>query len=306
MAAAALAVLIALLGLSTGGESTTAEDLSESRVLADKILHNASFLVSPSRTDSIPQTTSTALAVTDGRVVYHGDLETALKLYGGLSTELLDLGGSFVVPGFIDSHVHWLDGGLQLALLSLRGARSLEEFREAVRLAAAGAKEGEWILGTGWNENKWEQPPTEARSCSVTTDEARGSQECASCSAASCSASRGPAPQPHRSWIDDITPKNPVLLMRVDGHVALANSAALAAAGLPGVKPDPERGEVVRDAEGAITGLLREGAIGLVSQNVPPPTRAQRLEGLKRAQEEALRLGITSVVDFGRQALDAA
>ncbi|KAL4600641.1 hypothetical protein ACB092_11G213200 [Castanea dentata] len=187
------------------------------------------------------------------------DLELAAD-----GTEELDLGGKVVVPGFIDSHVHLIYAGLQMARVELHGINKKDEFVRKIKEAVRNAKEGSWILGGGWNNDLW------------------GGE------------------LPLASWIDDITPYNPVWLNRMDGHMGLANSVALKLSGISNLTKDPEGGTIVRTVDGEPTGLLIDSAMKLLLPYIPEDTVNERREALVGATNHALMRGVTTVVDFGR------
>jgi hypothetical protein len=167
-----------------------------------------------------------------------------------------------VLPGFNDAHVHFVDGGTQLDNVDLRDADSQQEF--ARRIAArAKTKPGEWILGGDWDDQRWTPPEL-----------------------------------PARALIDDVTSGTPVFVSRYDGHMALANAAALGRAGVTERTPDPAGGVIVRDARGMPTGVLKDAAMNLVSRVIPNKTAEERLRAVKRAMEHAASLGVTSVQDM--------
>ncbi|XP_075502001.1 protein LONG AFTER FAR-RED 3 isoform X2 [Primulina tabacum] len=181
----------------------------------------------------------------------------------GLKTRTLNLEGKVVLPGFIDSHVHLIFGGLQMARVELRGVNK-RDFVNKIKEALSNMQRGSWLLGGGWNNDLWggELPMT--------------------------------------SWIDDITPHNPVWLTRMDGHMGLANSLALKIAGISNSTLDPDGGAVIRKSFGEPTGLLIDSAMKLVLSCIPEVSTVERREALLRASNYALMRGVTTVVDFGR------
>ncbi|GBF91437.1 hypothetical protein Rsub_04177 [Raphidocelis subcapitata] len=182
----------------------------------------------------------------------------------GHGEEVVDLGGAFVMPGIVDSHTHFIPAGLSLSAVDLRRAASREEFERAVAAAAERLGPDEWLLGGFWDDNLW------------------GGE------------------LPDASWLDAASAGRPALLQRMDSHMALANTAALARAGVDASTPDPPDGAVDRGPGGAPTGVLREGAMRLVSRAVPPPSAGARRAAALAAAAYALERGVTSVVDFGR------
>ncbi|XP_027355187.1 protein LONG AFTER FAR-RED 3-like isoform X2 [Abrus precatorius] len=203
------------------------------------------------------------MAVGNGRVVRVGNHSFVQEL-AGCGTQVLDLGGKVVVPGFIDSHVHFIDGGLQMMQVKLRGVNKKEEFIRRIKDAAQSTKQGSWILGGGWNNDLWG------------------------------------GDLPAASWIDDVTPNNPVWLSRVDGHMGLANSVALMLAGITNLTNDPSGGTIMRNSNGEPTGLLIDSARTLVTSQIPEDSVDDRREALHRASNLALTRGVTTVVDMGR------
>ena len=199
-----------------------------------------------------------AVAVAGDTVAAVGDSAEIADLLGP-ETRILANGDGLVTPGFMDGHLHFLDGGFQLASVDLRPANAKGEFIERVAGFASERKPGEWIVGGDWDHERW--PGT---------------------------------PLPSRDWIDSVTPDNPVLLYRLDGHMALANSAALRLAGVDRNTRDIPGGVIVRDRSGEPTGVLKDEAMGPVQAVIPAPTEAQRDAALKRALEHAAARGVTA------------
>ncbi|KAK9805273.1 hypothetical protein WJX72_010387 [[Myrmecia] bisecta] len=189
---------------------------------------------------------------------------TSLRLWlFGAPPTAVNLRGKFVVPGFIDSHVHLIQGGYSLSRVYMEGVTTKEGFVAAVKEAADAAPPGSWILGGIWGEQNW------------------GGE------------------LPHRSWIDSVSPHHPVLLTRMCGHMALANSRALEAAGIGRGAADPDGGQIKKDASGEPTGILTETAMKLVAQLLPKPTAAEDMVALQNAARYLLSKGITTVHDMG-------
>jgi predicted amidohydrolase YtcJ len=178
-------------------------------------------------------------------------------------TELIDAGGRLVVPGFIDTHVHFVDGGFRLSSVQLRDAKTREEFVSRIREFAATVPEGTWIVGGDWDHTHW------------------GGE------------------LPTREWIDAATPKHPVWINRLDGHMSLANSLALRAAGVTKSTPEVAGGEIVRDARGEPAGVLKDNAMGLVEKVVPQPSAAMADRALQAAMKYVNERGVTSVHNMG-------
>jgi len=220
---------------------------------------------------------ATALAARDGRIVAVGGDEEIGALVGP-ATRVLDLGGQLAVPGLIEGHGHFAGIGRAARILKLGRYATWDEIVAAVGEAAAAARPGEWILGRGWHQEKWREVPT---------DTVEGFPVHAALSAAA--------------------PRNPVLLGHASGHAAIVNAAALAAAGIDRTTADPPGGQILHDAAGEPTGLLRETAADL-AQTAYVRDRARRpreevdadlRRDLEAADREVLAKGITSFHDAG-------
>ena len=202
-----------------------------------------------------------ALAVRNGRILAVGSNDEIRGLKGS-QTNVVDLRGHFVMPGFNDAHVHLSSGGFEKMNVNLVGSTSLLEMQHRIGLKVNKAAPGEWIVGEGWDHTLW---PGQAL--------------------------------PTRQDIDLMTNGHPAILVRVDGHIAVANTAALQAADVTGKTEAPQGGKIDLDAKGEPTGILREGAQQAVFAKVPPPTQAQRREAAELALSNAARWGITSAQD---------
>ena len=228
--------------------------------VADAIYFHGNILTGVDLEGPHPQRVS-AIAVGHREILAAGQDVAILAQYKGPQTQMFDLRGAFVMPGFNDAHTH-LGMGAKIELsVDLIGVKSLAEMQERIRTAAAKAAPGQWLSGGGWDHTLWAS---------------RKLPDCAD--------------------IDAAAGGHPAIFTRVDGHIAVADAAALQAAGITGHTPDPPGGEIDRDANGAPTGILRETAQGLV--HVPPPSMAQRRKGLERVIEDAISHGITSVQDL--------
>lgn len=200
-----------------------------------------------------------SVAVAGGRVLFVGARAEADTLKGP-GTEVIDLAGAALYPGFVDSHAHLLGIGMRELTLNLEGVSSIEELADIIAANAAEARPGETIYGRGWIETGW----PEARF-------------------------------PARDDLDPVSPDNPVVLYRADGHAALANSAALAAAGIDAGTPDPEGGRIDRDPAGRATGMLIDNAMTLVGGLIVAPDAAQREEAYRIGGEVYTAYGWTGV-----------
>jgi hypothetical protein len=203
-----------------------------------------------------------ALAVSHGKIIAVGSNADVEKLKGP-NTRVVDLGGHFVMPGFNDAHVHLSSAGFEKLNVDLVGSKSLDEMRQRIATRVKSAAPGEWIKGEGWDHTLWAEQKT-----------------------------------PMRQDIDSVTADHPAIFTRVDGHIAVANTAALKAAGITAQTPAPQGGKIDHDEKGEPTGILRETAMGLVQSKIPAPSPAQRRKALELALEDAARSGITSAQDF--------
>ncbi len=207
-----------------------------------------------------PPFTAQAVAISDDRILDVGTNDQILRL-ARRDTKILRLGGRLVVPGCIDSHVHFIAGGFQLLRLNLKNARTETEFVRLIAERAKSVASGQWLQGGGWDEQAWPSRKL-----------------------------------PTRWEIDAVTPGIPVFLNRYDDHMALANSLALRLAGITRDTKEPPGGVIVRDpASGEPTGLVKDAAMDLVTSVIPPPTEAEMEGALRAALKEASRLGVTSV-----------
>ena len=202
-----------------------------------------------------------AIAVQGDRILATGKSADLMK-HKGPATQIIDLSGHFVMPGFNDAHTHLAEGGFQKLQVDLKGTRTLEEFRQRIREKAEQAKPGEWILGGGWDHTLW------------------------------------PVKQLPSRWdLDEVTTTNPVYLMRVDGHIAVANTKALQLASITVASKDPAGGKIDRLDTGEPSGILRETAKAAVTAVIPHPGHADRRKAVEIALQEAARFGVTSAQD---------
>jgi len=202
-----------------------------------------------------------AVAVAGDEIIAVGAADEIAPLIMA-QTEVIDATGGMLVPGFIDTHVHFLAGGSAIASVQLRDAQTPEEFVERIAAFAATAAPGEWITGGAWDHTNW------------------GGE------------------LPRRDWVDAVTPDNPVWIYRLDGHMALANSRALDLAGADADTPDVAGGEIVRDADGRLTGILKDNAMLLVQKVIPAPTERQLDTYLDAAMRYVAEHGVTTVHDM--------
>jgi predicted amidohydrolase YtcJ len=203
-----------------------------------------------------------ALAVRNGIISAVGSSQSIEKRKGP-GTTIIDGHGRRVVPGFNDAHVHFYSGGASLAGVQLRDAKSTSEFRDRIAAFAKGRPKGEWILGGNWDHENWK-----------------------------------PAELPAHQLIDAVTPDNPVFVNRLDGHMALANAAAMKRGGINKSTRDVPGGVIVRDAAGDPTGIFKDAAQSLIERVIPAPAAQQIVNAIRAAQRYAVSNGVTSVQDM--------
>jgi hypothetical protein len=207
---------------------------------------------------------SEALAVVGERILAVGTRDEIMKLKGP-ETKIVDLDSHFVMPGFNDAHMHLATAGLEKMNVNLVGVKTLDEFRERVRAQVEKAAPGEWIVGGGWDETLW---PVKVL--------------------------------PTRWDLDEVSQSHPVFLMRVDEHMAVANTRALQLASVTVASRDPERGKIDRDDAGTPNGILREKAHLLVQAVIPKPTHEKRRQAIESALADLASHGITSAQDYSQ------
>ena len=239
---------------------------------ADLILRNGKIV-----TMNPAAPTAQAIAIRGGRIVAVGG-EADISKQAGPGTRLIDLHGMLAIPGFIEGHGHFTGVGEFRMGLDLREARTWDDIVAQVGRAAKQAQPGEWIIGRGFHQSKWTKPPE---------PNVEGF--------------------PLHASLDQVSPNNPVLLSHASGHAAFVNGKAMEAAGITGKTPDPPGGEILKDAKGAPTGLLRERAQGLASRAhsewesrlTPAQRQAQKRKAIDLAVNESIAKGITTFEDAG-------
>jgi predicted amidohydrolase YtcJ len=205
---------------------------------------------------------ASSVAVWQNKIIAVGtDADT--KPLIGPKTRVIDAGGKLVIPGFNDAHVHFLETGFQLSSVNLRNAASPEEFARILKEFAAKTPKGRWIQGGRWDHENWK-----------------------------------PADLPTRLLIDAVTPDHPVFISRLDGHMALANTAAMRLAGVTKDTKDVAGGVIVRDAAGEPTGIFKDAAMDLIRRVIPDASAEEKLEMAQAASDHAASLGVTSVQDM--------
>lgn len=218
-----------------------------------------------------------AVAIRDGYIQAVGS-DAEIRALAGAETEIIELDGRVVIPGFIEGHGHFLGLGDARMILDLQAATAFEQIIDQVAKAVASAEPGQWILGRGWHQERW-QPAPEVAYDGV----------------------------PSHQALSAISPDNPVLLTHASGHASFANASALALAGIDAETPDPEGGTIIRDDNGQPTGFLRQSAQLPVRQALSDSQRsmsetdrqAHFMRQVELAAEDALRHGITSFHDQG-------
>ncbi len=202
-----------------------------------------------------------AVAVDQGVIVAVGSKDAVFNRYR--AKEIHDLKGAHVYPGFIDAHAHFVGFALQLREVSLYGCRSIAAVLERLKEWHKKHPKAKWIIGRGWDHTLWNPPKL-----------------------------------PHRKTLDSLFPNIPVFLVRVDGHAAWVNSKALRTAGITS-ETTIQGGRLIKDAQGALTGVLIDNAIELVRKHIPPPTKEELAQALIEAQDSLFAEGLTTVCDAG-------
>jgi predicted amidohydrolase YtcJ len=223
---------------------------------ADLVIINGRLFSSPST-----GVRAEALAVVGDRIGFVG-ADNDIKDWVGKRTQVVNARGNTVLPGFIDSHVHFSTGGRALSDVQLRNASTPDEFVRRIAEYAQKIPKGEWLCGGRWNHELW-----------------------------------AGSPLPRKEWIDSDTPHNPILVSRYDGHMCLANSIALKLAGITRETISPPGGSIEKDTDGEPTGILKDEAIILVQRIIPEPSTEQLTRSIKAALLEARRFGVTGIHD---------
>src|SRR5215471_6481714 len=204
-----------------------------------------------------------AVAVKGDKIVFVGS-DAEVQSYIGPNTRVLDLKGATVLPGLTDSHYHFMGVGARELSFNLEGTKSLGDLLAKVKERVASAKPGEWIVGRGWIETFWNPPVF-----------------------------------PTRADLDKVSPNNPVILGRADGHASVVNSAALKLAGIDRNTPNPFSGEISKDKNGEPNGMLLDHAQGLVRDRVPRQTAPEPERAALAADQRSLMLGWCEIQDPG-------
>lgn len=240
---------------------------SENMILADSVYHNG-IIYTVDETNLVVE----SVAIKDGEIIYTGDY-SLVQSYIGDSTKIIDLEGKTMTPGFIESHGHLMGLGHSELNLNLMGIKNYDEMVELVKEAVAKAEPGEWILGRGWHQSKWDKEPDVI---------VKGFQT--------------------HEQLSEVSPNNPVYLRHASGHAGFANAKAMEIAGLnqlaiEGNIPKIEGGEVITDEYGNPTGIFSERAASLIYKYIPEEDEERNNTALELAIKACQRNGITSFHD---------
>src|SRR6266436_16911 len=205
-----------------------------------------------------------AIAVRGDKIIAVGDRKQGEALRGP-ATKVIDAGQRLLLPGFTDCHIHFMDGSLGLTRVDLNGAATGAEIQKRVKAYADTHPQEPWIQGMGWAYPTFK-----------------------------------PSGLPDKKILDDVVVDRPIYLVAFDGHSSWANSKALAMAGIDRNTPDPPNGKIVRDEKGEATGALKESAGDLIDAKIPKPTRAERLDALRKGIHEANKAGLVGVPSAGQ------
>ncbi len=210
-----------------------------------------------------PEQPKAEAVVVDGeKIIYVGSTSEAKKLLNP-NSEVVDLKGKFMMPGFIDDHTHFVSGGYYLQGIDLRPAKSTQQFKDILKKYVESHK-GKWITGGNWDHEQWETKDL-----------------------------------PTKEMVDSFSPNTPIFVDRFDGHMALANSYVLKLAGITKDTPNPEGGLIVKDPNtGEPTGVLKDNAMQLIYPLIPDHTEEENISAALTALEEAKKHGITSIQDI--------
>ncbi|MGH2553946.1 MAG: amidohydrolase [Chitinophagaceae bacterium] len=222
---------------------------------ADKIYFNAKIWTGDGEYKD-----ANAIVIKDNKIFYIGNDYAALI---SSATNIVDLGGKMIVPGFIDNHTHFLNGGYNLSGVQLRYAKNPADFIRILKEFCQQYPDDRWIQGGDWDHENWD------------------------------------GELPRKEWIDSITGNHPLFVNRYDGHMAFANSWALQLAGITKATIVPAGGEIVKDKNGEPTGVLKDDAMGLMYRVIPEDSEKEMDEYFYAAQQYALANGVTQVHDMG-------
>lgn len=248
-------LVVAALVITACGSDDTRTPATTNSIVADVVYRSGKIW-----TVNTAQPTAEAVAIRDGRIVFVGS-DDAVRIHIGPDTEVHDLQGRLMLPGFQDAHIHPIGAGVEAALCDLNGLESVALYRDRIAAYATANPDVPWITGGGWSM-----------------------------------AAFGPGALASKTIIDELVADRPVYLSSQDGHSGWANSKALEIAGITKDTPDPPDGIIDRDPEtGEPIGSLQEGAMSLVTRHIPPTTEQQREAGLAYARDLLHSYGITSM-----------
>jgi hypothetical protein len=255
-------MLCSALAVTSFGQES-APSSADAQPKADILFQHANVYTGvPANTQFSSILREEAIAVRGDRIQAVGK-SIDLEKFKGPQTQMVDLGGHFVMPGFNDAHLHLDDAGMTKLSVDVTGVRSLDELRARVAKRVEESKAGDWILGSGWDETLWPVKVT-----------------------------------PTRWDLDEVSNGHPVFLVRIDGHIAVANTRALQLGSVTLASRNPQGGQIDRNQNGEPTGILRETAQAAVLGAVPKPTRRLRREALELALADLAEHGITSAQDY--------
>jgi predicted amidohydrolase YtcJ len=221
------------------------------------LLNGAVYTVNPR------QPWAEAVALKKNRILRVGS-EADIKPAISSNTKVIELKGDLVLPGFIDSHTHFIDGGFALSGIQLRNVRSKKEFIACIKMKVREMDKGKWVLNGDWNHLQFDHPKL-----------------------------------PNKEWVDKVTQDNPVCVDRMDKHAVFVNSLALKIAGITKNRQSPEGGIIEKDpVTGEPTGILKDSAIDLIKQHIPEASLYDKKEAVAAAVKHANSLGVTSVHDM--------
>lgn len=254
------AVLVCILGAMSAGQTSAPAD---TKPKADIIFVHANVYTGvPANTPFASIERQEAIAVKGDRILAVGKTLDMDK-FKGPQTRIVDLGGHFTMPGFNDAHLHLDDAGQTKLSVDVTGVKSLDELRSRVANKVRESRAGEWIMGSGWDETLWPVKVT-----------------------------------PTRWDLDEVSDGHPVFLVRIDGHIAVANTRALQLGSVNLATRDPQGGHIDRNQSGEPTGILRETAQAAVLAVVPKPNHQQRRQGLELVLADLAAYGVTSCQDY--------
>ncbi len=243
------------------------------KLSAEMILHNA--YVYPVKGDPIE---NGAVAILEGKIIDVGKSDDILKKWKTPHEDLIDCKGAFLMPGFIEGHGHFSSLGYNLIQLDLLETHSWQEIIDSVAARVAKAKPGEWIVGRGWHQEKWNTP---------VNPNING--------------------YPYHDAMSKISPNNPVMLSHASGHAVFANQAAMDAANISTETPDPPGGRIVRDQQKKALGVFEENAMSLIrtaydeyQSKLPTEIKVKEWhKAVDKVQVHCLSYGITTFEDMG-------